>query len=155
VRSAQATQKNAVMDLEAVRGTPRVLAPAVEPPQELRYIALMPEQQRSDTSHADASSSKESDNSDDTFNTARSEVDSVSFPELDPKYHPSNDLVDFPLDALHGSVRDSHASDSTVDSTGTCTTITTITTIEVGEAVPVCMILHSPTLLSLRRGSVG
>jgi hypothetical protein len=41
VRGAKITRENAVMDLEAVLGTPRMPAREVEPPQELQHIAPM------------------------------------------------------------------------------------------------------------------
>jgi hypothetical protein len=82
--------------------------------------------------------SGKSNNSDDTFNTAR-ETDSEPFPEFDPQYRPSNDLVDFASTQLHAtaSVRDSQASDTTLG-----------TDIEIKEAVSLRMTSLSPRRLS-------
>jgi hypothetical protein len=86
----------------------------------------------------DFSPSTKSDSSDDSFQSARSELDSEPFSDFDPEYHPSNDLADFSLNALYSDVRDSHASDSTGITVGTM--------IEVGEAREVRMTVHSPAL---------
>jgi hypothetical protein len=140
---------------ELQRITPRPISQA--PPTRLQPIqeTATPESKRSQTttlvnstnSHnpnddPSPSSSNKSDSSDDSFSSARSQADSEPFPEFDPEYHPSNDLVDSSLTELQSSVRDSQLSDSTMG-----------TTIEVGEAVEVRITMHSPVLHSPRRGS--
>ncbi|KAF1838963.1 hypothetical protein BDW02DRAFT_620255 [Decorospora gaudefroyi] len=162
VRESRAERKNAVMDLEAALSTSRLPSPALghsapttsvdarihsrnqaTPPQSTGDPVGPTESNRAlEPSIHDPTSSSSSLRTDRTSTTGSISPDLETFPAFDPDYRPSFDIADVPLH----SVRHSHVSDDTVESTDTGTSMGT--TLSVGEAVPVRM-----TSYNIRHGS--